>query len=201
MGFFSWQTADTKESIMNHYSGQCKTVYLLQPGGAEPIEETAYDGYGVFGGVDAYEWLAEKNLTNEAYEAVLASGGVEAARMAGIAIDRNISSWITGLYKDTKTGVYCAYNQTPLVDFIAKKQGFDVVFFPGGYDTVIDGIGISANQLKEQGRLEGIDLSVCCKDEYIPLKFSFDKKAVYEDLPPSKECGNQGFFNADRRSC
>lgn len=69
MGFFSWQTADTKESIMNHYSGQCKTVYLLQPGGAEPIEETAYDGYGVFGGWRRYY---DKDKAREATRKYLA---------------------------------------------------------------------------------------------------------------------------------
>ena len=62
MGFFSWKTADTKESIRNIYTGQHRTVYLLQPNGKPPIEEPAYDGYGRFGGIDAYAWLAAQNL-------------------------------------------------------------------------------------------------------------------------------------------
>ena len=64
MGFFSWNTADTNESIANIHSGHPnadRTVYLLQPDGKAPIEETAYNGYGVFGDVDAYAWLAEIN--------------------------------------------------------------------------------------------------------------------------------------------
>jgi len=60
MGFFSWTTADTNESIMNSYTDECRTVYLLQPG-RRPIKEEEYEGYGVFGGVDAYEWLALEN--------------------------------------------------------------------------------------------------------------------------------------------
>jgi hypothetical protein len=51
MGFFSWKTADTDESIANVHTGNHKTVFLLQPDGAEPIEDRAYDGYGRFGGV------------------------------------------------------------------------------------------------------------------------------------------------------
>lgn len=63
MGFFSWLTADTGESIANIHSGHPnsgKTDYLLQPDGP-PIAQTGYAGYGVFGGVDACAWLAERN--------------------------------------------------------------------------------------------------------------------------------------------
>ena len=63
MGFFSWKTADTNESILNRFACEdhgipVKTVYLLQPNGLPPIEETSYEGYGVFGEIDAYSWLA-----------------------------------------------------------------------------------------------------------------------------------------------
>ncbi|GIU40864.1 hypothetical protein TUM3794_19780 [Shewanella colwelliana] len=64
MGFFSWNTSDTNESIANIHSGHpnaTRTVYMLQPGGKEPIECRAYEGYGVFGGVDAFAWLAKFN--------------------------------------------------------------------------------------------------------------------------------------------
>lgn len=61
MGFFSWKTADTNESIMNIHSGESKPVYLIQPNGEPVVCEPSYNGYGVFGGVDAYEWLAQKN--------------------------------------------------------------------------------------------------------------------------------------------
>jgi hypothetical protein len=67
MGFFSWKTADSKESIANIHSthqNARKPVYLLQPN-KDPICETAYDGYGVFGGVDAYAWLAKMNIQTD----------------------------------------------------------------------------------------------------------------------------------------
>ncbi len=51
MGFFSFQTSDTKESIINVFAGSgCKTVYMLQPNNKPPIVESQYLGYGVFGG-------------------------------------------------------------------------------------------------------------------------------------------------------
>ena len=65
MGFISFLTADTRESIRNVYTGEAKLVYLLQPGLAPSIEERSYEGYGVFGGVDVFVWLATHNLSVE----------------------------------------------------------------------------------------------------------------------------------------
>lgn len=64
MGFFSWKTCDTKESIPNIYSER-KTfpVYVLIPKefGGGYIEERQYEGYGVFGGKDIYALVANWN--------------------------------------------------------------------------------------------------------------------------------------------
>jgi len=60
MGFFSWKTSDTEEEIWNMYTGRCKPVYLYCPNG-DVIEEPFYQGYGVFGGKDAYALLARWN--------------------------------------------------------------------------------------------------------------------------------------------
>lgn len=64
MGFFSWKTVDTKRSIPNMYSSR-KTfpVVLLIPKefGGGIIEEICYEGYGDFGGRDAYALLAKWN--------------------------------------------------------------------------------------------------------------------------------------------
>ena len=120
MGFFSWKTADTKESILNVHTGEHRTVYLLQPDGKPPIEETAYDGYGIFGGVDAYVWLADNNLNTA-----------------------SIRVW----------------------------DG----------DDAVRGYGVSM----------GCSPNVILK---YPLKFSFNKNAVYEELDASENCPNQGFF-------
>ena len=63
MGVFSWLTADKRESIKIDCYGlnKNKPVFLLQPNGAKPVREDCYNGYGDFGGINAYEWLAEKN--------------------------------------------------------------------------------------------------------------------------------------------
>ena len=61
MGFFSWITGDTGKSIMNKYSeGGTLPVYLYCPNGTK-IYEPDYEGYGEFGGHDAYALLAQWN--------------------------------------------------------------------------------------------------------------------------------------------
>lgn len=61
MGFFSWKTSDTKESISNKYSVLgTSTVYVLLPDGGH-IKESHYEGYGVFGGHDIYALVAQWN--------------------------------------------------------------------------------------------------------------------------------------------
>ena len=61
MGFFSFKTCDTDESVSNTFSVRgTKTVYLLSVDG-EHIKEPNYEGYGVFGGVDCFVWLVENN--------------------------------------------------------------------------------------------------------------------------------------------
>jgi hypothetical protein len=61
MGFFSWKTMDTDESIANQYSNR-KTfrVQMLDNKGNVWTEDN-YEGYGKFGGKDFYELLAEMN--------------------------------------------------------------------------------------------------------------------------------------------
>ena len=61
MGFFSWITIDTNESISNSCS--CRgtfEVILCDDKGNQWIEED-YEGYGVFNGKDFYILLAEMN--------------------------------------------------------------------------------------------------------------------------------------------
>lgn len=61
MGFFSWYTQDTGRSISNQYSKMPTfTVYMYDHEG-NVWEETAYEGYGEFGGKDFYELLAQMN--------------------------------------------------------------------------------------------------------------------------------------------
>jgi len=60
MGFFSWHTNDTHKPIMNHWSGKNFPVHMIDNKGNSWYEKK-YEGYGVFGGKDYYELLAEMN--------------------------------------------------------------------------------------------------------------------------------------------
>lgn len=57
MGSFSWITQDTNESIL---SGVPSIVYLMDNKGNK-WEESDYEGYGEFGGIDYYSLLADMN--------------------------------------------------------------------------------------------------------------------------------------------
>jgi hypothetical protein len=61
MGFFSWKTMDTDTSISNAYSNRGTfRVQMIDDKGNVWTEDN-YEGYGVFGGKDYYELLAEMN--------------------------------------------------------------------------------------------------------------------------------------------
>jgi len=61
MGFFSWKTADTEESISNKFSSKgSKPCKLVLPNG-DTILENDYEGYGIFGGMDYYDIVADLN--------------------------------------------------------------------------------------------------------------------------------------------
>lgn len=62
MGFFSWKTQDTNQSIPNCFSGEeLLEVKMINPLTGEEYYEDEYEGYGEFGGKDYYELLAEIN--------------------------------------------------------------------------------------------------------------------------------------------
>ena len=54
MGFFSWKTSDTNQSIVNRHAGGTRPVKMLDDTGRSWVEND-YDGYGEFGGMDFYE--------------------------------------------------------------------------------------------------------------------------------------------------
>ena len=61
MGFFSWKTQDTDKSIANVSSCRNTFTVYMEDANGNVWQEDAYDGYGVFGGKDFYELLAEMN--------------------------------------------------------------------------------------------------------------------------------------------
>ena len=83
MGFFSWRTQDTDRSIANNYSTR-KTfpVVMIDNKGNKWVEQD-YEGYGVFGGKDYYELLAEMNGITDKDTDRLRSAGISLAFSKG----------------------------------------------------------------------------------------------------------------------
>tara|TARA_R110002126_G_scaffold27857_3_gene93302 strand:+ start:38 stop:412 length:375 start_codon:yes stop_codon:yes gene_type:complete len=61
MGFFSWITQDTNESIPNAHSGRKPFAVTMTDDKGRSWTEQNYNGYGIFGGKDFYQLLAEMN--------------------------------------------------------------------------------------------------------------------------------------------
>ena len=61
MGFFSWKTMDTDTSIPSQYSNRKTFRVQMMDNKGNVFTEDSYEGYGVFGGKDFYELLAEMN--------------------------------------------------------------------------------------------------------------------------------------------
>lgn len=81
MSFFSWKTSDTQKSISNTYSSRGPLpVYLVTPDN-EKIFEPRYQGFGIFGGFDAYALLAKWNVPEEC------NGDIEHDRLIGIVLE------------------------------------------------------------------------------------------------------------------
>jgi hypothetical protein len=84
MGFFSWKTQDTDRSISNTYSNVKTFRVQMIDNKGNVWTEAQYDGYGVFGGKDYYELLAEMNgftsdLTGDAYTDEARGFGIDMA--------------------------------------------------------------------------------------------------------------------------
>jgi hypothetical protein len=175
MGFFSWMTSDTDESIMSRYSDYpVSTVYMLSPGGGKSHREDNYEGYGVFGGVDAFVHLAKTNLPAERLEGL----DDDALRMVGCALE-------AGYYERTDDGTkhQIFHPGTDIIDPGITYHGVT-------YDVPIEAFGgRSANEMIRDGLLVERRFAIA-----YPLKFSKAADAVYEDLPPSRDCPCQGFF-------
>ena len=89
MGFFSWKTMDTDESIPNVYSNKPAFKVTLIDDKGNKWTETAYDGYGIFGGMDYYVLLAEMNreLLENIEGAKLNFNDTETVRDMGISLE------------------------------------------------------------------------------------------------------------------
>ena len=81
MGFFSWMTQDTDKSIANEYSTRRTFPVTMIDDKGNKWDEPNYEGYGLFGGKDYYELLAEMNgcsceLEGEKYTDNMRSQGI-----------------------------------------------------------------------------------------------------------------------------
>jgi hypothetical protein len=89
MGFFSWKTMDTDKSISNDYSSRGTfRVQMMDDKGNVWIEDK-YEGYGVFGGKDYYELLAEMNgvkVDDDVYDCMSPEQYTDYMRSEGISI-------------------------------------------------------------------------------------------------------------------
>ena len=181
MGYFSWKTCDTKESIANtqaYHPNAGRPVYMLQPNGLPNIEQYGYGGYGMFGGIDAYEWLAKMNLPESKLKEI--NDGSEKLRWEGIELD------CCEIYYDKSTKKYYCYTDSPLHPKITPVESPN--FFSGVG-------GMNLWKLSKEKKLTKKTLfEAFPKDFKYPLKFSFNKDARYEDYPASKSCDKQGFF-------
>lgn len=118
MGFFSWRTSDTKESIANTYSDHenaGRTVYLLQPDGKPPLVERGYEGYGVIG-VDVYAWIGKMNggpnvcdLDIHDDRDVLRRIGLELDGNKSLRYPLKLSFSKDAVYENLKTAENCEY--------------------------------------------------------------------------------------------
>lgn len=70
MGFFSWMTQDTDKSIANQYSTRATFPVDMMDDKGNVWHEPKYEGYGVFGGKDYYELLAEMNGGSDRLEGI-----------------------------------------------------------------------------------------------------------------------------------
>lgn len=188
MGFFSWKSADDKVSIMNCHTPDCRTVYFLLPNGQPPIQEDSYDGYGVFGDTNAYEWLLEENAEHLGLN--LDGLDSEQAYMAGVHLA------VGSFCKDIATGEYWVYerNKSCFELLVSGVEPGAVVNSFVNWGHKIPRYGASANELVEAGDFKQIDVSEMLEIKY-PIKLSFNPEAKYEDLPASEICPNQGYFN------
>ena len=170
MGFFSFKTSDTKQSIPNIHSGRSTfTVHMITEDG-RVFTENEYDGYGRFGGKDIYELIAELN------------------NLPGKNIDEKRSAAIDLLYETHIIKGDCSYKQG--TDFshwemplpseggktpkqLTKDEGWKI-FYPNGYGDF------------NKAAQNGIKLP-----KLVRLESSLGK---FYEFPYPEDCPDQGFF-------
>jgi hypothetical protein len=211
MGFYSWRTADTKESIHNVESATPHTlkgsIYLLQPNGEPPIQENAYAGYSMFGGVNARVWLALKNsdslkLIGDYFPRLNNEFDQLIQDMRDKLLGKDVDS--PELQRIIKAGLLREVSYH-LEEYSVLAFGKNKLFDPNTGELVVSGYnGIPRDGLEPIEKYGNKSRRQLLDEEFFdirdsvpefPLKFSFDKNAVYEQLPASEVCPDQGFIS------
>lgn len=203
MGYSSWKTADTNQSIGNVSSDRPHAdtgpIYLLQPHGRPPIKEMEYEGYGVFGGVDTFVWLTIHNVTDEQLKSIISDifplrMPMEELREALLYNQKpdffNTTKW-DNMEEAVRTYSIYKFGKNQLH---APDTGEQIIRcqngIPFSWEEPIPKYG---NKTLNQLNGENFFIRKDVDPEY-PLKFSFNPSAVYEDLSESDRCEMQGYF-------
>lgn len=98
MGQFSWITQDTSEAIRESFgcSDEYKTTAYMHDHKGNVWEEKYYNGYGVFGGKDFHQLLAEMNNVEGL------NGDVDNDRLLGIDLEFSDKPYISPNLTRTK---------------------------------------------------------------------------------------------------
>lgn len=172
MGQFSFVTADTHRSIPTNgflSDADPMPVYLLRPG-KEPLLEPFYEGYGEFGGVDVYEWMAEANA--EHLQIDIRGWESQRKRVLGIFLDDG------RLYRDTNGQLWAVFEED--YEFFGR---LGVRLAPGDYAVPLVAGGQTPNELRDSGEWEELTPAALGLVAY-HIKIT-EKPLPYEAVPAS----------------
>ena len=168
MGFFSFITSDTNKSISNSFSNRgALPVHMITEDG-QVFTEDDYEGYGVFGGKDIYELIAEIND-------LCLDGDTDQKR--GVAIDLLFKTIITNGERSYTNGV----------DFTNWEQPIEAE----GGKTANSLVSLGWKQVYPNGYG---DFEIAAKNGIKLPKLVQKIPKNFDDVPYSKNCRHQGFF-------
>jgi hypothetical protein len=171
MGFFSWKTSDTNRSIANDYSGRRTFIVHMITEDGRVFTEEEYEGYGVFGGKDIYELIAEMN-------GLCLDGDTDQKRSAAIDL----------LFKTIITNGERSYS--PGVDFVHWEEAIEAE----GGKTANELVSTGWKQVYPNGY--GDFQAAAANGIKVP-KLVEEIPADFNDVSYPTNCPDQGFFYCD----
>lgn len=195
MGVFSWLDCKDNTQIK---CGAIENVYVLIPAefGGGSIKETCYNGYGIFGGADIYEVVAEWNrdkLTDNIINKLTSCKAPQPEDFGGLYGFEKMTMRQQGKTEEEITAADEArrneYYTRAIERHEAKVQMLQD-FRKGLEDKEM-------MELYGEEYLREIGILLACNNKdnkrlTYPIKITHDAGAVYEDCKPSKNDPNQG---------